>query len=431
MLNEVIVLYKEKRYDEAIDLLTKHIFNNPEDNDSKYILAICYLYRKKYDKAEYYFNEAASSRVWKKKALEHIQKIKELNLNPKINEDTEKVIKFKVFKSDLTFNDIAGNEPQKKFLKEHVIDVIKHKKLFKEYNKRLSAGILFYGSPGNGKTMLARALAGETQSYMITVNIHEILGQYVGVSEKNIARLFYQASIQNPCIIFIDEIDALGSSRSKLSGGDEQGGTQSLKMVVNALLTQIDGIEKNSEGIFIVCATNRPWDIDNALLRPGRIEDMLYISPPDYKGRYECFKINLKNKKNVENINYDRLTRATEGFSYTDINKICGDVVNIQVHDKINGITIEPIINTFSILKVIKKYKSTLPLWFNEVQRELIGRQKTEVINGKKVISQSQGKLDKIEIIKYSDMIRYIKKLNSFKYTLYKKVAFFTACYLY
>lgn len=431
MQNDTIDLYKAKKYDELIEKLTKQIFENPEDIDSKYVLALSYKYLKKYDKAEYYFKEVANSKTWGKRAKKNIQEIQEFTQNGKTNDETEKVIKFKVFKSDITFNDIAGNEKQKKFLREHVIDTIKNKELFKSYNKKLSAGILFYGSPGNGKTMLARALAGETQSYMINVNIHEILGQYVGVSEKNINRLFYQASMQSPCIIFIDEIDALGSSRSKLGGGDEQGGTQSLKMVVNALLTHLDGLEKNNEGIYVICATNRAWDIDNALTRAGRIEDLLYIPPPDYNGRVECFKINLKNKKNVININYGRLARATEGYAYTDINKVCEDVVNVQVHKKLDNPDIEPFITTKELLNTIKNYKSSLPIWFEETKKEIIGKTKVEIINGKKVKSQTQGRLTSIELTRYSDMIKYLKKLDSLNYNIYKRMAFITAYYLY
>lgn len=431
LINTAISQYKEKQYASAIDTLSHVIYNDMENRKAQYILALCYMYTHENERALYYFKEASYDKNYRFKARKHMQELSKLTDKYEVDNDTEKVMRFKVFRSDINFDAVAGSTAQKTYLKEHVIDVIKHRDTFREYGKKLSAGVIFYGPPGNGKTYMARALAGEASTFMIAIKINQILGQYVGVPEKNISTLFKQANMQSPCIIFIDEIDALGSSRSQLSGGDEQGGTMALKMAVNSLLEHIDGIEKNNEGIFIIGATNRPWDLDSALTRPGRIEDIVYMGLPDSKTRTECFKINMRNKKNVQTLDYGRLARATIGLSNADINAICENATNTQVHKKISGKNDAPLLTTHDLLREIRKHTSSTMAWFAETQKEILGRVKTEIVNGRKIVTKKEGKLTPEELVKYSAMTKDMRKFNSVKYKMHMKMTRFTSLYLW
>ena len=176
-----------------------------------------------------------------------------------------------------------------------IIQPLNHPELYKAYEKKIGGGILLYGPPGCGKTHIARATAGEIKANFINVGINDILDMYIGNSERNLHEIFESARKNTPCVIFIDEIDALGANRNDMS---KTGG----RTVINQFLAELDGINSNNEGILVLGATNTPWHLDPAFRRPGRFDRIIFVAPPDEEARKEIFDLLLKDKP-VEKIN--------------------------------------------------------------------------------------------------------------------------------
>jgi SpoVK/Ycf46/Vps4 family AAA+-type ATPase len=187
--------------------------------------------------------------------------------------------------------------------------------LVRLYGKSLRGGLLLYGPPGCGKTFIARAVAGEMGARFLAVSLAEILDMYVGQSERNLHELFETARRSAPCVVFLDEIDALGQKRSHLRNNAARG-------TVNQLLAELDGVQNLNEGVYVLGATNHPWDIDVALRRPGRFDRMLLVLPPDEEARQAVFRFHLQSRP-VANVDLGRLARQTDGYSGADLAYIC------------------------------------------------------------------------------------------------------------
>lgn len=217
----------------------------------------------------------------------------------------------------VTFNDVAGLEEVKEEIRKKVIYPLKHPKLAEKYGIRAGGGILLYGPPGTGKTHIARAIANEVKAVFIPINPSSLVSQWFGEFEKNISKIFKAARLCAPSIIFIDEIDAIAPKRRSTS-------SSVMKRAVPTLLAEMDGITSEKEKpLLIVAATNDPWDIDEAIMRPGRFDEKIYIPPPDLKAREKIFQLNLEGKKCSKEINYQVLAELTEGYSGADIVYIC------------------------------------------------------------------------------------------------------------
>jgi SpoVK/Ycf46/Vps4 family AAA+-type ATPase len=184
------------------------------------------------------------------------------------------------------------------------------------YGKSLRGGLLLYGPPGCGKTFLARAVAGEMGAHFIVAGISEILDMWLGQSEQNLHELFMQARRNSPCVLFLDEIDALGQKRSQLRGSPAAG------RIVNQLLTELDSVGSQNEGLFVLGATNQPWDVDTALRRPGRFDRTVLVLPPDGPARASILEYHLRQRP-VEGIDLGQLVAATDRFSGADLAHLC------------------------------------------------------------------------------------------------------------
>jgi SpoVK/Ycf46/Vps4 family AAA+-type ATPase len=215
----------------------------------------------------------------------------------------------------LTLADVGGMRDVKDRLEAAFLAPMRNPELRKLYGKSLRGGLLLYGPPGCGKTFLARALAGELGARFVSVGLADILDMYVGNSERNIAELFGLVRREAPCVLFLDEIDALGQKRSSAHNAAMRG-------AVVQLLTELDGVAGQNEGVFVLAATNQPWDVDPALRRPGRFDRTLLVLPPDAEAREAVFRFHLRHRP-VEGIDLRRLGKATEGFSGADIAHVC------------------------------------------------------------------------------------------------------------
>src|SRR3982751_3200707 len=220
----------------------------------------------------------------------------------------------------VTFNDVAGLEEAKQEVME-IVDFLRNPKKYTNLGGKIPKGALLVGSPGTGKTLLAKAVAGEAQVPFFSLSGSDFVEMFVGVGASRVRDLFKQAREKAPCIIFIDEIDAIGRARGKspsFSANDEREST------LNQLLTEMDGFASNS-GVIILGATNRADILDRALMRASRFDRQIYVELPDLNGRKEIFQVHLKPLKVAETLDVEFLARQTPGFSGADIANVCNE----------------------------------------------------------------------------------------------------------
>lgn len=222
-------------------------------------------------------------------------------------------------KLKVSFKDVAGADEAKQELEE-VVEFLKSPKKFNEIGARIPKGVLLFGSPGTGKTLLAKAVAGEAGVPFFSISGSDFVEMFVGVGASRVRDLFEQAKKSAPCIIFIDEIDAVGRHRGAGLGG----GHDEREQTLNQLLVEMDGFSAN-EGIIIVAATNRPDILDPALLRPGRFDRQIVVDKPDVKGRAEILKVHSKGKPLADNVDLDVLARRTAGFTGADLSNLVNE----------------------------------------------------------------------------------------------------------
>lgn len=222
-------------------------------------------------------------------------------------------------KSDpLTFDDVVGLDNVKETVRGAIVYPFKYKDIYTAYKRKSGGGILLYGAPGTGKTMIAKAIAGEIDAEFIAVNCSDVYSKWLGESQQNIKKVFDRARKAERAVIFFDEFEALGCVRNS-DGGDASG----INGVVCELLSQIDGFCTNANStVLVIAATNRPWDIDSALRRSGRFERHLYVDMPNESARIEIIK-KLMSELPLEELCYEELGRRTEGFSPADVTNVC------------------------------------------------------------------------------------------------------------
>lgn len=247
-----------------------------------------------------------------------------------------------VERSKVKFSDVAGSEEEKEELKE-IVDFLKNPRKYTELGARIPKGVLLVGPPGTGKTLLAKAIAGECNAPFFSISGSDFVEMYVGVGASRVRDLFDQAKRSAPCIVFIDEIDAVGRQRGAGLGG----GNDEREQTLNQLLVQMDGFEAN-EGIIVIAATNRPDVLDPALLRPGRFDRQVYINMPDVKAREKILKVHARNKKFTNEVDLENIAKLTSGFSGADLENLLNEAAILAGRDnrlRINMIDIQEAVN--------------------------------------------------------------------------------------
>jgi transitional endoplasmic reticulum ATPase len=233
---------------------------------------------------------------------------------------------------DIKWADIGGLEETKRELQEMVRYPIEHRHLFERFGMQASRGVLFYGPPGCGKTLMAKAIANECGANFISVKGPELLNMYFGGSEANVRNLFEKARAASPCILFFDEMDSIARARG--SGG--AGSSDTSDRVINQILSEIDGMG-SGKTLFIIGATNRPDILDPGIMRPGRLDQLIYIPLPDRESRISIFKANLRKSPIGDDIQIEQLADATDGFSGADITEICQRAAKNAIRDSITA----------------------------------------------------------------------------------------------
>lgn len=248
---------------------------------------------------------------------------------------------------EVRFNDVAGCD-EAKYELEEVVEFLKDPEKFSIIGAKVPKGVLLEGPPGTGKTLLARAVAGEAGVSYISVSASQFIEMFVGLGASRVRKLFETARQNKPCVIFIDEIDAIGKKRGSAfsSGGNEE-----REQTLNQILTNMDGFTKD-EGIIIIGATNRIDILDNALVRSGRFDRKIKVSLPDEKGREKILKVHLKNKLVDNNIDYDQISRLTSGFSGADLANIANEAAILAVRDNKTFISNKYLLNAFEKITI-------------------------------------------------------------------------------
>jgi SpoVK/Ycf46/Vps4 family AAA+-type ATPase len=233
--------------------------------------------------------------------------------------------------------DVGGLEDVKQRLERSFLRPLRNPEVREQFGKRLRGGLLLWGPPGCGKTFVARAVAGELGAAFYAVGLADVLDMWLGRSEQNIASIFTVAREHAPCVLFFDEVDALGRKRSQLgaSGGSMRG-------VVNQLLSEMDGIGSDNEGVFLLGATNHPWDVDAALLRPGRFDRSLLVLPPDRAAREAILATHLRGRP-VGKVDLARIAKRTDGWSGADLALICEQATESAMEASLEADEVQPI----------------------------------------------------------------------------------------
>ena len=271
-------------------------------------------------------------------------------------------------KPGIRFADIAGLEAVKENIKEAIVYPFKYPEEYRYFGVKPGGGILLYGPPGCGKTMLAAAAAAECDAVFINLKVSDIKDKYVGESEKNIKEVFATARSYDKAILFFDEIDSLAGERSASSEGHE-------RSLVSELLAQMDGLEAKDtvRKYLVLAATNRPWDVDIALRRPGRFDTTVFVPHPDSEARWKILEISLKGKPLSSSVELDEITRETEGYASAEIVAMCQVAAKIPLRERIKEKKPRRQLAMADFKQALKEQRTVLTSWYIKAAKELVG----------------------------------------------------------
>jgi len=265
--------------------------------------------------------------------------------------------------SDVKLADVAGMKDVKDRLDVSLLGPIRNPELMRAYKISARGGLLLYGPPGCGKTFLARAVSGELEANFYPIGISDVLSRWLGDSERAVHEIFEVARRNTPCVLFFDEVDALGMRRANLQGGSGH------RTVVNSLLAEMDPATSDNSGVYALGATNAPWDVDAALRRPGRFDRMLFVGLPDSEARMEILKFHLRDRP-VAGIDLKSIASRTDGFTGADLAHICDTATQLAMADSVRSGEVRPI-SMSDIHAAMAEIRPSAGEWF-DVARNVV-----------------------------------------------------------
>ncbi len=289
------------------------------------------------------------------KLLERADKLK--HKTPTISSQT---ITYANDPSKITFADIGGLKKLKDEIRFKIIEPFKHPDVYAYFGKKIGGGILMYGPPGCGKSLIAEATSNEAEATFFSVKASDLKSKYVGETEKNIAELFKKAREKQPSIIFFDEFESLGGERTGSSAHD--------KSAVAQLLTEMDGVGSKNQQILLLAATNEPWSIDSALLREGRFGRTLFIPPPDLDARRDILRLNLGKRPLASDVSIAKLAELTDAYSGADLAGLCEIAADVPLREYFKTTKLRKITNA-DFTHALTEVKSVIAPWFRKATR--------------------------------------------------------------
>lgn len=259
----------------------------------------------------------------------------------------------------ISFADIAGLDALKKTIRLQIVEPFLHPSLFAKFKKKAGGGVLLYGPPGCGKTMMARAVATECRAEFLSVDISDVLSTYIGESSRNLATFFDKARASQPCVLFFDEIDALAFSRSKAQ-------SEHTRQVVNEFLAQLDGIGNGNAGVLILAATNMPWDVDPAMKRPGRFSRQVFVPPPDAAARAHIIGLKLAGVPH-QDVDAAAVAGATAHYSGADIDGMVEMAKEYVLADIVGGAP-ERVVTQGDLMRAVAEARASTMDWLRTAQ---------------------------------------------------------------
>ncbi len=256
---------------------------------------------------------------------------------------------------NIAFAEVGGMRQLKEEISIKILQPLLHPELFEAYGKKIGGGILLYGPPGCGKTLIARATAGEVKARFLSVGIHDVLDMWIGKSERNLHELFAAARRSKPCVMFFDEVDALGGKRTDMV-------THAGRSIVNQFLSELDGVKDSNEGVLVLAATNAPWHLDSAVRRPGRFDRILFVPPPDDEARAAILRILLAGKP-CDAIDHAAVAKRTSGFSGADLKAIVDQTIEVKLKSALQSGRPEPI-RQKDLIECAARIVPTTKEWF-------------------------------------------------------------------
>ena len=343
-------------------------------------------------------------------------------------------------KPDMSFKDVAGMKKTKENIRQSIVYPMANPDLARKYGKLGGGGILMYGPPGCGKTYIVKSAAGECNSGFINAKLSDLLDMYVGNTEKNIHKVFELARKNTPCILFFDEVDAIGGRR------DQGEGQQYMRMAVNQMLYEMDGVEANNQNVLIIAATNAPWDVDPALRRSGRFSKTIYIPEPDPSSRPAIIKLHASKRPIGGFIPYSLLSMATKSYASADLKAIVDEAATYpwmeafyaiqkksqalikkgmdkaKAEEQAKKQVKQRSIGISDFTKAVIKKRSSLPPWYEQAKKQIGKQEEVTIIDGKEHKKVTESKLGPGEKEAFRDLLGTITKRNKWYNKLWYRI---------
>ncbi|RFM28102.1 ATP-binding protein [Deminuibacter soli] len=353
------VYYRQQKYSPAIILFEQLQEQHALDNDSRLLFIRCLLKENSLTPARELYEQLLHDQPdFKDAEIDQALRLPGMEMGMEseaLLQELANEHRYFMEKPSLNFSQVGGMKQLKNEISLKIIHPLRNPEMYKAFGKKTGGGILMYGPPGCGKTFIAKATAGEISAKFISLGLHDILDMWIGNSEKNLHEIFQVARRNKPCVLFIDEVDALGASRTDMR-------QSAMRQIINQFLAELDGVKDSNDGVLVLAATNAPWSVDSAFRRPGRFDRVLFVAPPDEESRREILASILKEKP-AESIDTAQIAKLTANYSGADLQAVVDIAIEQKLEESLAKGVLQPVTQK-DLLKAVKQHKPTTGEWF-------------------------------------------------------------------